>query len=269
MNIKFFTPSLKFWIFPALASLIFTLYFFSTFVLAQVTPVFLNPKAVYQGCLNNAAASNTPPEDCRTNLPREAEYNDCTDQASVQPSPDPAIAVCQTTYVNNVITDHLNRCISTYRSLTANCQTYYSASASFASCVNTYKNPVECERAYGYKPPDLLARDTIIPSNVIPGIDPFKSSVGSLITNGLQIAMIAGGLLVLTFLIIGAFKWIASGGDKDSIGKARGTIISALVGLTILALAFFITVLFSSILGINVLNFKMIPTLNQLPSPAP
>src|SRR3989338_3840435 len=104
-------------------------------------------------------------------------------------------------------------------------------------------------------------RDTKIPDNVIPGVDPATSSIGSLIANALQIVFIAAALAVLIYLVIGAFKWITSGGDKDAIGKARGTIVNALIGLAILALAFFITVLFGQILGVNIINLPKVPTL--------
>lgn len=101
------------------------------------------------------------------------------------------------------------------------------------------------------------------------GIDPGQRSVGDVISNALMIVFIAAGLAVLIFLIIGAFRWITSGGDKDAIGKARGTIVNALVGLAILALAFFITVLFGQILNIDILNFGPLPSLNDPPRVAP
>jgi len=98
------------------------------------------------------------------------------------------------------------------------------------------------------------------------GVDPAVSSVGDVISNALTIVFIAAALAVLIYLIIGAFKWITSGGDKDAIGKARGTIVNALIGLAILALAFFITVLFGQILNINILDMPKLPTLNGTPS---
>jgi hypothetical protein len=97
------------------------------------------------------------------------------------------------------------------------------------------------------------------------GVDPTTRSIGDVISNALLIVFIAAGLAVLIYLIIGAFKWITSGGDKDAIGKARGTIVNALIGLAILALAFFITVLFGQILNINILNFGILPSLNDTP----
>lgn len=101
------------------------------------------------------------------------------------------------------------------------------------------------------------------------GVDPSTRSVGDVISNALLIVFIAAGLAVLIYLIIGAFKWITSGGDKDAIGKARGTIVNALIGLAILALAFFVTVLFGQILNIDILNFGAIPTLNDPPRGTP
>lgn len=98
------------------------------------------------------------------------------------------------------------------------------------------------------------------------GVNPAERSVGDVISNALTIVFIAAALAVLVFLIIGAFRWITSSGDKEAIGKARGTIVNALVGLAILALAFFITVLFGQILNINILDLPQLPTLNQQPT---
>lgn len=97
------------------------------------------------------------------------------------------------------------------------------------------------------------------------GVDPSRRSLGDVVSNALLIVFIAAGLAVLIFLIIGAFRWITSGGDKEAIAKARGTIVNALIGLAILALAFFITVLFGQILNINILNFGKLPSLNEEP----
>lgn len=92
------------------------------------------------------------------------------------------------------------------------------------------------------------------------GISPTtKPSV--VISNALTIAYVAAALVVLFFLVIGAFKWITSGGDKDAIGKARGTIVNALIGLAILALSFLIVAVVGAILNINILGDFKVPTL--------
>lgn len=107
-------------------------------------------------------------------------------------------------------------------------------------------------------------RDTRIPSGTLPGVDPTTTTLGELIASALQIIFIAAALAVLIYLVIGAFKWITSGGDKDAIGKARGSIVNALIGLFLLALAFFITVLVGQIVGINILNLPTIPRLGEI-----
>lgn len=107
-------------------------------------------------------------------------------------------------------------------------------------------------------------RVTTIPPNTLPGVDPTRTNIGTLIASALQIVFIAAALAVLAYLVVGAFKWITSGGDKDAIGKARGTIVNALIGLFILALAFFITVLVGMIVGIDITNLPIIPRLGEV-----
>src|SRR4051812_15267128 len=84
-----------------------------------------------------------------------------------------------------------------------------------------------------------LALQVNTPQNI--GIDP-KTAPSTILTSALTIVYIVAALLVLFFLILGAFRWITSGGDKDSIGKARGSIVNALIGLAILALAVVIVI---------------------------
>jgi len=45
---------------------------------------------------------------------------------------------------------------------------------------------------------------------------------------------IISGLAAILFLVLGAFAWITSGGDKEKVSKAQEKIQSAIVGLIIL-----------------------------------
>lgn len=96
------------------------------------------------------------------------------------------------------------------------------------------------------------------------GVNP-GSTIGTIISNALKAIFIVGALAVLLMLVWGAFQWITSGGEKESIGKARGRIIAALVGLAILALAFLITVVVGQVVNINLLNLPALPRLDQAP----
>ncbi|MDO8638581.1 MAG: hypothetical protein Q7R43_03325 [Candidatus Daviesbacteria bacterium] len=91
----------------------------------------------------------------------------------------------------------------------------------------------------------------------IPGAINPAVGIGVIINNVVKIVFAAASLLVLVFLIIGAFQWIVSGGDKEAVGKARQRITAALVGFAILALAFVILSVVGQILGTgSLLNFK-------------
>jgi len=91
----------------------------------------------------------------------------------------------------------------------------------------------------------------------------FKN-LGDFIQKTLTLAFIIAVITVLAMLIWGAFEWITSGGDKDSVGKARSRIINALIGLAVLAIAFALFQVAGQFLGFNVLNFN-IPEPDQTP----
>jgi amino acid transporter len=106
-----------------------------------------------------------------------------------------------------------------------------------------------------------LADVNISPGTPTQGINP-NANVSVVITNILTIIFMVSILLVLFFLIIGAFKWITSGGEKEKIKEARETIVNALIGLAILALAFLIVNIIGGILNINIHNLNL-PSLDK------
>lgn len=93
------------------------------------------------------------------------------------------------------------------------------------------------------------------------GIDP-STPVGTVISNAITIVFVVAALTVLVFLVIGAFRWITSGGNKENVDTARKMIVNALIGLVILALAFLIARVVGLILNIDLVNLQL-PTLDQ------
>jgi hypothetical protein len=91
---------------------------------------------------------------------------------------------------------------------------------------------------------------------------PGATSLGTILNNAITIIFAVATLLVLFMLILGAFSWITSAGDKEKVAGARNRILHALVGLAILALAFVILTVVSQILQINLLNLTL-PSLGQ------
>ena len=64
--------------------------------------------------------------------------------------------------------------------------------------------------------------------------------VNKLIANIVNIISIIVGIIAVIMIIIGALRFITSGGDSGKVASARSTIIYAIVGLVIVALAQFI-----------------------------
>ncbi len=90
-----------------------------------------------------------------------------------------------------------------------------------------------------------------------------STPLNTLLQNAFTIIFTVAALLVLLMLIWGAISWIMSGGEKEAIGKARGRITNALIGLAILALAFFIVRVVGQIVGFNVLSNLQLPQLDN------
>ncbi len=109
--------------------------------------------------------------------------------------------------------------------------------------------------SYLLSPASVLALQVQPPENI--GIKG-DTSVSTILTSALNIIYVVSIILVLFYLIWGAFKWITSGGDKEAVAGARKTILHALIGLAILALALVIVAVIGSILKINILqDFKI------------
>ncbi len=68
------------------------------------------------------------------------------------------------------------------------------------------------------------------------GADPIAGPSGAIISITTILAIVAGVVSVI-FIIIGGLKYVTSGGDSSSIASAKSTIIAALIGLVIAALA--------------------------------
>lgn len=98
--------------------------------------------------------------------------------------------------------------------------------------------------------------------NVSPPAQGYKD-LGEFIGNIVQIAFGIGLIVTLIYLIWGAFDWITSGGDKEAVGKARGKIINALIGIAVLAVAFALANVAAQILGWD--DIYSLP----IPSPKP
>ncbi len=62
-------------------------------------------------------------------------------------------------------------------------------------------------------------------------------SLQKIAKQAVNIFSILVGIVAVLFVIYGGFRYITSGGDSGSVGNAKNTLIYALVGLVIVALA--------------------------------
>ncbi|OGE85542.1 MAG: hypothetical protein A3J48_00300 [Candidatus Doudnabacteria bacterium RIFCSPHIGHO2_02_FULL_46_11] len=63
-------------------------------------------------------------------------------------------------------------------------------------------------------------------------------TVEALVARILNIALLFVGLIALVFIVIGGYRYIMAGGNEESVGKAKQTIMNAVIGLIIVILAF-------------------------------
>lgn len=64
-----------------------------------------------------------------------------------------------------------------------------------------------------------------------------NSTITNLLTKIVNIFTLVVGIIAVLMIIIGGFKYITSGGESSNISGAKNTIIYAIIGLIIVALA--------------------------------
>lgn len=72
--------------------------------------------------------------------------------------------------------------------------------------------------------------------NFSPG-DPV-AGLGRLITFAIQLVFLVAGLAALLFMLLGAFNWITSEGQKEKVEKAQRMMMNAVIGLVLVVAVF-------------------------------
>ena len=87
---------------------------------------------------------------------------------------------------------------------------------------------------------------------------PFQD-IGRLVSSGIQITIIASGLLVLAFMIYGGISYLIAAGDKELMTKAQRVISNAVMGMVIVVAAFAVTKLIEIVFGVRILSGITLP----------
>lgn len=78
------------------------------------------------------------------------------------------------------------------------------------------------------------------------------TNLGDLLANALFVLFFFAAVLSFLFIVIGGIQWITAGGDKIAAQSARDRITAAVVGLLIVVAAFAITLIITTVMGINI-----------------
>ena len=77
----------------------------------------------------------------------------------------------------------------------------------------------------------------------------FSQNLGTTINTILSYVLGIAGLIAVVFIIVGGFRYLTSGGSKEGVTGAKNTLLYAIVGLIVIALAFALKVFVFKILG--------------------
>lgn len=97
-----------------------------------------------------------------------------------------------------------------------------------------------------------IGNTTINPPSNLP--QPGTETVEKILSNGINIFLIAGVIVSILAIIWGGIQWTTSGGDKQKLAAARAHITWAIVGLVIMLISFIIVNAFSYLFGVSLLN---------------
>jgi len=81
-----------------------------------------------------------------------------------------------------------------------------------------------------------------------------ETTISGIVENLGPVILGVGGIVSFVWFMIGAFNWIASGGDKNKLESAKAQITQGIVGLAILASSFAIFGLIQILLGLNTIE---------------
>ena len=81
------------------------------------------------------------------------------------------------------------------------------------------------------------------------------TALGNLLTNAVAAVVLGGGVLLFLYLVYGGFRYLTAGGDEKAVQSAQKIMTNAIIGLLIIATAYFITDILGTILGFgNIFN---------------
>lgn len=107
------------------------------------------------------------------------------------------------------------------------------------------------------KPEEVFGE--IKPPEAVTGLGFGAAGISQLLNRIIELIYLVAGIVFVFMVIISAVQWIMSGGDKEAVGKARSRLIYAIIGMTVLALAFVIIRVIGQITGFEFFRGQNLP----------
>lgn len=76
-------------------------------------------------------------------------------------------------------------------------------------------------------------------------------SITSFVNLIVPILMIVGGIITLSMLLLGAYKYLTSEGNPEKISKAQSVLVYAIIGLFLIVASFVLTRVIGTVLKVN------------------
>ena len=78
------------------------------------------------------------------------------------------------------------------------------------------------------------------------------------ISNIVGVLTIFGGLAFLTWFVVGAVQWTASGGNPEQLNKAKSQMSTAIAGLFVLILSMAVVWILGKVTGLDIINLEVL-----------
>lgn len=111
-----------------------------------------------------------------------------------------------------------------------------------------------------------------------PGFGPFTAdqvsgnpliAITKVVSTVIGIITVSAGIYFLFQLLIGAFTWMTSSGDKGKLTQAQDRMVHSVIGLIIVVAAYAIVSIVGGLLGFDILNPQNLLEVLQLGGGAP
>ncbi len=100
----------------------------------------------------------------------------------------------------------------------------------------------------GFTPPTTAySQDSNTPDGALSNLETFVS-------NALGVITTVATLFFIIYFIMGAFKWVAAGGDAGKVQKARDEMTQSVLGLILIVAAYGLIGLVGKIVGLTILD---------------